>query len=202
MADAPTGQDEQASRPTAQVGTFSPFRYPVFRAIWIANLCSNLGASLQSVGAAWLMTDLTSSKQLIALVQSSATLPIMLFGVFAGAIADNFDRRRVMLAAQLGMLVTSAALAALTWAGLITPLLLLMFTITVGIGTSLNAPAWQASVRQQVDRKELPQAIALNSISFNIARSLGPAIGGALISFWSVALAFALLWWRPAPRQV
>lgn len=214
MADAPTGQDEQASRLTAQVGTFSPFRYPVFRAIWIANLCSNLGASLQSVGAAWLMTDLTSSKQLIALVQSSATLPIMLFGVFAGAIADNFDRRRVMLAAQLGMLVTSAALAALTWAGLITPLLLLMFTITVGIGTSLNAPAWQASVRQQVDRKELPQAIALNSISFNIARSLGPAIGGALISFWSVALAFAvnaasylalifvLLWWRPAPRQV
>ena len=214
MADAPTGQDNQEPSLNPQGGTFSPFRYPVFRAIWIANLCSNLGASLQSVGAAWLMTDLTESKQLIALVQSSATVPIMLFGMFAGAIADNFDRRRIMLAAQLGMLVTSAVLAVLTWIGVITPLLLLMFTITVGIGTSLNSPAWQASVRQQVDPKELPQAIALNSISFNIARSVGPALGGLLISLWSVALAFAvnavsylalifvLLWWRPEPRQV
>ena len=214
VAEASTGQNDQEPDLNPQGGTFSPFRYPVFRAIWIANLCSNLGASLQSVGAAWLMTDLTESKQLIALVQSSATLPIMLFGVFAGAIADNFDRRRIMLAAQLGMLVTSALLAVLTWVGLISPALLLMFTITVGIGTSLNSPAWQASVRQQVDPKELPQAIALNSISFNIARSVGPALGGVLISLFSVALAFAvnavsylalifvLLWWRPEPRQV
>jgi len=193
---------------------FSPFRYPVFRAIWIANLFSNLGATIQSVGAAWLMTDLTDSHQLIGLVQASATVPIMLFGLVAGAIADNFDRRRVMLAAQLGMLTTSALLAFLTYAGLISPILLLAFTLTVGIGTALNSPAWQASVRQQVDPAELPQAIALNSISFNIARSLGPALGGVLISIWDVSLAFAvnavsylalivvLLWWRPEPRKV
>lgn len=197
-----------------EAGTFSPFRYPVFRAIWIANLFSNLGATIQSVGAAWLMTDLTESNQLIGLVQASATVPIMLFGVFAGAIADNFDRRRVMLAAQVGMLVTSAVLATLTWIGLINPFLLLAFTLTVGIGTALNSPAWQASVRQQVDPRELPQAIALNSISFNIARSVGPALGGLLISLWSVSLAFAvnavsyialitvLLWWKPEPRKV
>lgn len=195
-------------------GTFSPFRYPIFRAIWIANLCSNLGASIQSVGAAWLMTELTTSNQLIGLVQASATIPIMLFGIIAGAIADNFDRRRVMLAAQLGMLTTSALLSTLTYAGWITPGLLLAFTLSVGIGTALNSPAWQASVRQQVKQTELPQAIALNSMSFNIARSVGPALGGLLISIWDVSLAFAvnavsylalilvLLWWRPDPRQI
>ena len=195
-------------------GTFSPFRYPVFRAIWIANLFSNLGATLQSVGAAWLMTELTPSHQLVALVQSSATVPIMLFGVFAGAIADNYDRRLVMLAAQVGMLLVSGALAALTYAGWISPFLLLAFTLTVGIGTALNSPAWQASVRQQVHPEQLPQAIALNSISFNIARSVGPALGGVLISIWDVSFAFlinaisyigligVLLWWRPPPRQV
>ena len=198
-----------ADGPIGPGGTFAPFRYPAFRAIWIANLFSNLGATLQSVAAAWLMTDLTTSHQLIGLVQSSATVPIMLFGVFAGAIADNFDRRRVMLAAQIGMLLVSAALAAMTWAGLITPYLLLGFTITVGIGTALNSPAWQASVRQQVGLRDLPQAIALNTISFNLARSVGPALGGLLISLWNVSLAFAvnaasyiamivvLLRWRP-----
>ena len=195
-------------------GTFSPFRYPVFRAIWIANLFSNLGSTLQSVGAAWLMTELTPSHQLVALVQASATVPIMLFGMFAGAIADNFDRRRVMLAAQAGMLSTSAVLATLTYLGWITPFLLLAFTLTVGVGTALNSPAWQASVRQQVDPREVPQAIALNSVSFNIARSIGPALGGLLISIWDVSFAFAinavsyagligvLLWWRPEPRKI
>ncbi|MAC60227.1 MAG: arabinose ABC transporter permease [Novosphingobium sp.] len=200
--------------PQPSGGTFSPFRYPIFRAIWIANLFSNLGSTLQSVGAAWLMTELTPSHQLVALVQASATVPIMLFGMFAGAIADNYDRRRVMLAAQVGMLTVSAALAALTYAGWISPFLLLAFTLTVGAGTALNSPAWQASVRQQVAPKEIPQAIALNSISFNIARSIGPALGGVLISLFDVSFAFAmnavsyigligvLLWWRPEARQI
>lgn len=216
MADAEQNNGGQASSLNGKTGgsAFSPFRYPVFRAIWIANLFSNLGATIQSVGAAWLMTDLTASNQLIGLVQSSATVPIMLFGMIAGAIADNFDRRRVMMAAQVGMLLTSSLLAALTYAGLITPFLLLAFTLTVGTGTALNSPAWQASVRQQVKSSELPQAIALNSISFNIARSVGPALGGVLISLWDVSLAFAvnavsyfalifvLLWWRPEPREL
>lgn len=195
-------------------GTFAPFRYPAFRAIWIANLFSNLGATIQAVAAAWLMTDLTESHQLIGLVQSSSTLPIMLVGMFAGAIADNYDRRRVMLAAQITMLVVSAALAAMTYAGLVTPYLLLAFTISVGVGTALNSPAWQASVRQQVGLRDLPQAIALNTISFNLARSVGPALGGLLISLWSVSLAFAvnaasyvamivvLLRWRPETPPV
>lgn len=200
--------------PPPAKGTFSPFRYPVFRAIWIANLFSNVGSTLQSVGAAWLMTELTPSHQLVALVQASVTMPIMLFGMFAGAIADNFDRRRVMLAAQVGMLTVSAVLATLSYAGWITPILLLAFTLSVGAGTALNSPAWQASVRQQVDPSEIPQAITLNSISFNIARSIGPALGGLLISIWNVSFAFGinaisyiglivvLIWWRPEPRKI
>ena len=169
----------------------APFRHPAFRAIWTANLFSNIGAMIQSVGAAWLMTELTRSHLLVALVQASATIPIMLLGLFAGAIADNYDRRLVMLAAQSGMLVVSAALAAMAWAGVIGPVSLLALTLAVGAGTALNAPAWQASVRLQVDPEDLPQAISLGALSFNMARSVGPALGGVLISLWSPTLAFA-----------
>ena len=110
----------------------APFRYPAFRAIWIANLASNMGSMIQSVAAAWLMTELTQSHLLIALVQAGATIPILLLGIFAGAIADNFDRRRVMLAAQTGMLLVSAALTLTTYLDAITPLSLLFFTLAVG----------------------------------------------------------------------
>jgi MFS family permease len=192
VADPDSPSEQQLSPAMQPGGTLAPFRYPAFRAIWIANLASNLGSTMQSVGAAWLMTSLTQSHLLIALVQASATIPIMLFGVFAGAIADNFDRRRVMLWSQAGMLVVSALLTLLAWMGSITPLSLLALTLALGIGTALNSPAWQASVRQQVGMRDLPQAIALNTISFNLARTVGPALGGLLISIWNVALAFAV----------
>jgi MFS family permease len=172
--------------------TLGPFRFPAFRAIWIANLFSNVGSMIQSVAAAWLMTELTDSHRLIALVQASTTLPILLFGVIAGAIADNFDRRRVMLTAQIGMLIASGVLALASYEGFVTPAILLVLTLAVGIGTALNSPAWQASVRAQVGREDLPQAISLNTIAFNLARSVGPALGGLLISLWDIGLAFAL----------
>ena len=190
-------------------GTLAPFRHQSFRMIWFANLSSALGATIQSVGAAWLMTSLTSSHMLIATVQVSTTIPIMLFGIFAGAIADNFERRRVMLAAQVGMFVAASLLATLTWAEVMTPALLLGLSLCIGTGTALNSPAWQASVRQQVGRRDLPQAISLNTIAFNLARSVGPALGGLLISLWSSSSAFlvnaicvmimiqVLLRWRP-----
>lgn len=189
--------------------TFAPFRYPAFRAIWTANLCSQLGSMIQSIAAAWLMTDLTRSHTLIAAVSASATLPILLFGVVAGAIADNFDRRRIMLAAQTAMLLCSALLALVTWLGQIGPWGLLAATLAVGTGTALNAPAWQASVRAQVGPRDLPQAISLNTIAVNLGRSVGPALGGLLVAAAGVAAAFAinalsfvalivvLLAWRP-----
>lgn len=207
------GEDDQATgwrkRALAPGGSLAPFRQPAFRAIWTANLFSAIGSSVQSVGAAWLMTDLTSSHRLVAMVQSSVTLPIMALGLFAGAIADNFDRRRVMLAAQIGMLVASAVLAVLTFEDLVGPASLLVLTLILGAGTALNSPAWQASVRTQVGAEDLPQAISLNTIAFNLARSIGPALGGLLISLANVAAAFALntvsflamIWvllrWRP-----
>lgn len=176
----------------APPSALAPFRYPAFRAIWIANLASNMGSMIQSVAAAWLMTELTQSHLLIALVQAGATIPILLLGIFAGAIADNFDRRRVMLAAQTGMLLVSAALTLTTYLDAITPLSLLFFTLAVGCGTALNGPAWQASVRLQVGPRDLPQAIALNTIAYNLARSVGPALGGLLISIVGTAAAFGL----------
>ena len=215
MAEIGDQKVSRLSRMMAPGGTLAPFNHPAFGAIWTANLFSAIGSSAQSVGAAWLMTELTRSHLLIAMVQASVTLPIMVFGVFAGAIADNFDRRRVMIAAQLGMLIASALLAVLTYEQLIGPLSLLAITFAVGIGTALNSPAWQASVRAQVGREDLPQAISLNTLAFNMARSLGPALGGLVISASGVAAAFALntvsfiamIWvlarWRPeAPAPV
>ena len=176
----------------APPSALAPFRYPAFRAIWIANLASNMGSMIQSVAAAWLMTEITNSHVLIALVQASATIPILLLAVFAGAIADNFDRRRVMLAAQTGMLIVSALLTLTTYLDAITPLSLLFFTLAVGCSTALNGPAWQASVRLQVGPRDLPQAIALNTIAYKLARSVGPALGGLLISIVGTAAAFGL----------
>jgi MFS family permease len=196
--------------------TLAPFRYPVYRAIWIAMLFSWFGTLIQSVGAAWQMVSLTKSHQLIALIQASNTLPITLFALFAGAIADSYDRRRVMLFAQVGMLTASVLLALFSWRGVITPTLLLSMTLATGIGTALNGPAWQASLRLQVPAKVLPQAVSLNGISFNLARSVGPAIGGLLISISGPALNYAVnalsyvgiiivLWrWKPgeiAPKR-
>jgi MFS family permease len=129
---------------------------------------------------------------MVALVQASVTLPIMLLSLLAGAAADSLDRRRLMIAAQSFMLVVSAALAACAWLGLITPWLLLLFTFLIGCGTAFNGPAWQASVGDMVPRAELPEAVALNSMSFNVARSLGPALGGAIVAALSAAGAFAV----------
>ena len=183
---------------------------PIFRAVWIASMASNFGGLVQAVGASWMMTSLAPSPQLVALVQASTSLPIMLFSLWAGAVADNLDRRAVMLCAQAFMLVTSIALTLCAWGGVLTPVLLLAFTFLIGCGTAINGPAWQASVGDMVPRAALPGAVALNSMGFNIARSVGPALGGAIVAAAGVAAAFAvnavsyvglivvLARWRPA----
>jgi MFS family permease len=164
----------------------------VFRAVWIASMASNFGGMIQAVGASWMMTSIAPSAEMVALVQASTTLPIMLLSLASGAIADNYDRRRVMLAAQIFMLGVSVALAACTWLGLITPWLLLLFTFLIGVGAAFHGPAWQASVGDMVPRSDLPGAVALNSMNFNIARSLGPAVGGAIVAAAGAAVAFAV----------
>ncbi len=178
--------------PQPRPSAFAPLRYRVFRAIWLATLASNFGGLIQAVGAAWMMTSLTASAQMVALVQAALTLPIMAFSLPSGAVADSFDRRRVMLAAQAVMVITSSALAAFAWAGLLTPWLLLGFTFLIGCGTALNNPSWQASVGDIVPRSDVPAAVALNSVGFNLTRSVGPAIGGAIVASAGAAAAFAV----------
>jgi MFS family permease len=170
----------------------SPFRHSIFRNVWIANLASQFGGLIQVVGASWLMLSIAESVEMVTLVQASTTLPIVLFALVAGAIADNFDRRSVMIAAQVFMLAVSIALAAFAWLDLITPWLLLTFTFLIGCGAAFNGPAWQASVADMVPRDDLPTAIAMNSMGFNVARSLGPAIGGVVVATAGAAAAFAL----------
>lgn len=172
-------------------GVAAPLRYPVFRRIWLASLLSNLGLMIQSVGAAWAMTQMTASADKVALVQTALMLPIMLIAMPAGAVADMYDRRIVSLASLAVSLIGATALTVLTWIGAVTPSVLLGFCFIVGSGMALFGPAWQSSVSEQVPQETLPSAVALNGISYNIARSFGPAIGGIVVATAGAVAAFA-----------
>jgi len=172
--------------------TLAPLRIPIFRRMWIASLGSNFGGLIQGVGAAWMMTSISESAAQVALVQASTTLPIMLFSLIAGAVVDSFDRRRLMLCAQVFMALVSVSLAVTAWKGLMTPWLLLMFTFLIGCGGAFNNPAWQASVGDIVPRNQVSSAVLLNSVSFNVTRSVGPAIGGAIVAAAGAATTFAV----------
>lgn len=186
-----------------------PLRHQTYRTIWFASIASNFGGLIQAVGAAWMMTALSSSENMIALVQASTSLPIMLFSLVSGALADSFDRRRIMISAQFLMLTASVMLTVFAWFGWLSPWLLLFFTFTIGCGTALNNPSWQASVGEMVPREDLPAAVTLNSVGFNITRSVGPAIGGVIVAVGGAAAAFlvntfsyftliyALVKWQP-----
>jgi predicted MFS family arabinose efflux permease len=172
-------------------GVAAPLRHPVFRRIWLASLLSNLGLLIQGVGAAWAMTQMTSSADKVALVQTALMLPIMLISMPAGAIADMYDRRIVALVSLSIALSGATALTVLAWLDLVTPQILLAFCFIVGSGMALFGPAWQSSVSEQVPAETLPSAVALNGISYNIARSFGPAIGGIVVAAAGAVAAFA-----------
>ncbi len=168
------------------------FQNQTFRSLWIAALASNFGGLVQAVGAAWLMTSLSESQGMVALVQGSVTLPIMVFSLLAGVFADNFDRRRVMLIAQAFMFGVSLMLTFMAFEGWLTPWSLLFFTFLIGCGTALHNPSWQATMGDIVSREELPTAVSLNSMGFNLMRSVGPAAGGAIVAVAGAAAAFAV----------
>ena len=172
-------------------GVFAPLRHAVFRRIWTASLLSNLGLLIMGVGAAWSMTQMTSSPDRVALVQTALMLPVALLSTVAGAVADMFDRRIVGLAALAIALGGSVCLTLLAWLGVLSPNLLLLLCFTVGSGMALFGPAWQASVSEQVPGEALPAAVALNGISYNIARSFGPAVGGIIVAAAGSVTAFA-----------
>lgn len=173
-------------------GVFAPLASPIFAAIWWASLVSNFGGMIQSVGASWMMTAISATPDMVAYVQTAATLPIMAFALIAGALADTIDRRLLMIGALSLMMAASAGLALLATFGGLGPWTLLAFTFLIGSGGALYAPAWQASVVDQTPREDFAAAVALNSLGFNLARAVGPAIGGLIVAAGGATAAFAI----------
>ncbi len=170
----------------------SPLRVPVFRALWIATIVSNVGTWMHDVGAGWLMTSLSPEPLMVALVQAATTLPMFLLALPGGALADIIDRRRLLIGAQGLSLIAAALLAAASFAGLTTPGLLLAFTAVIAAGAALSAPAFQAIVPELVPLPAVQQAVALNSLGINISRAIGPALGGLIIAAAGPGAVFAL----------
>lgn len=186
-----TGSVEGGAAPKA-AGPPAPLSIPEFRRVWAAFAISGFGTMVHNVGASWLMATIVDSSLWVALVQASATLPIMLFSLVAGALADGLDRRRIMLAAQLLMLSASAALAVLAYHSAATPVILLGLTFLIGCGTALHNPAWHATVGDIVPRETIPRAVSLNAVAFNVSRSVGPALGGAIVAVGGAFAAFVV----------
>jgi len=177
---------------SAAASPLAPFKNPVFRSLWFATLISNLGGLVQAVAAGWTMTTLTDSQAMVALVTASMSLPIVALSLFAGVLADNYDRRRIMLIAQIIMLIASIGLTLTTYLQWLDPWSLLIFTFLIGCGGALHNPSWQASVGDIVPREQVPSAVMANGMSFNMMRSIGPAFGGLIIVAAGAAAAFAM----------
>lgn len=189
---------------------WSPFSRRVFAVMWTAVLIGNIGTWMRDVGAGWLMTGLSPSATMVALVQVAGTLPVFLLALPAGALADLVNRRKLLIGVNLMLMAVALALGVVTQVGAMTPPLLVALLALGGIGSALLTPVMQSLTPLQVPRQELRAAIALSSMGMNVARAIGPALGGAIIAASSVAVTFyldaltylfviaALLWWKGA----
>lgn len=171
---------------------WAPLREPLFRSLWAASLISYIGTWMQNVGAGWLMTQLTLSPLMISLVQAAATLPVFIAILPAGALADLVDRRKFLIITQTWMVLASAALGIITLLHHITPWVLLLFTFLLGLGAVMNDPAWQAITPEIISPERHAPAVALNSVGYNVARAVGPAIGGFIVAAAGSGIAFLL----------
>ena len=198
---------------SAEPGAWAPLAEPTFRALWLAFLVGNIGTWVHDVAAAWLMAEQTGSAFMVAAVQAATTLPVVLFAIVAGTLADIVDRRKYLVAAQAWMCLCASSLALLAHFGTVTPWTLVAFTFALGTGAAMAMPAQQALTPTLVPRPMLGAAVALGSLSMNIARAIGPALGGLVMAWSGAAMAFAinaasflvlaivLLRWRPAPAS-
>jgi MFS family permease len=190
---------------------YAPLRHAAFRMLWVATLASNTGLWIQNTGAGWLMTSLAPSPVMVSLVQAASMLPVFLFALPGGVLADLLDRRLTLIAAQIWVVVAGLLLAGLAMMGWLGAWGLLALTFLIGAGTAVIFPAWAAAIPELVPRNDLVQAVALNGVGFNLARAFGPALGGvamaaagpgatfSLDALGFVALLWALLvWHRPA----
>jgi MFS family permease len=181
--------------------------------IWTATVASNIGTWMYSAAAGWLMTELSVDPLMVSLVQVATSLPMFLFALPAGALADIVDQRRLLISGEIAILIVSVVFAALVWLDRVTPIRLLLFAFLVQVGAALVAPAWQSIVPQLIPKKEeLPAAVAANSVGVNFSRAVGPGLGGVLTASLGIAAPFwvnafsnlgsigALLWW-PSPKR-
>lgn len=202
------------SAPAATPGAFAPLKRPVFAVLWVATVLGNTGSFMRDVASAWIVTDLSASPAAVATIQAAAMLPVFLLAMPAGVLSDILDRRRFLIAIQIGLACVSGALMLLSLTGLMTVSSLIALTFLGGIGAALMAPTWQSIVPELVPRSDLKSAVALNSLGINISRSIGPALGGVLLAAFGAAVTYgadvasyvfviaALVWWRrPATPQ-
>jgi MFS family permease len=206
--------DQPGARPAGLRASWSPFRQRVFTVLWVATVISNIGTWMQNAAAGWLMTSLDPDPRAVALVQAAMSLPMFLFSLPAGALADIVDRRRLLLVVQIVVTVAIMIFSLLASIGVVTPNILLAFIFVCGAAAVMIAPAWQAIVPQLVPREQLAPAIALNSVGVNISRAVGPALAGLIIAamglaapFWlnaasNLAVIAALVWWHSSSVRV
>jgi MFS family permease len=195
MAESESSLGVLAATPQPQprlASAWSPFREPLFRNLWLASVISYSGTWMQNIGTGWLMTSLTSSPMMIGLVQAAMSLPVFLVVLPAGALADMVDRRKLLIASQVWMMGAAAMLGVLTISHLVNPVLLLLFTFILGFGAVMNDPAWQAITPDVVSPQRFASAVALNSAGFNVARAIGPALGGIVIAVAGSGPAFLI----------
>jgi MFS family permease len=178
--------------PPVSTGAWHPLGIPLFRNLLIADLVSDIGTFMQTVGAAWLMTTLTSSTTYVALIQTASALPFFLLALPAGSIGDILDRRKLILCTEIWMFSVAAVLGAVTYSGRMTPRLLLLLTLGLSLGDAIESPTWRAIFPELVKKEDLQPALALNGIEFNLARATGPGLAGAIVAAAGVAFAFVL----------
>ncbi|MDX2081942.1 MAG: MFS transporter [Terrimicrobiaceae bacterium] len=169
-----------------------PLRIGIFRSLWIATIFSNVGTLMHGVGAAWLMTTMTDSPLMVGLVPAAVMLPTFLVGLWGGVLADLFSRRLILIVTQSAMMVTALAQGFLTLGGQMSPWMLVGLTFIIGTASSLNLPAWQSQIQDIVPREQVAAAVSLNSMSFNSARAVGPALGGLIVAAAGPASVFLL----------
>src|SRR5215471_17135538 len=205
----PKSVEGVAAEPPREGSSLTPFHHRAFAVLWVATVVSNIGTWMQNAAASWLMTSLDPDPFIVSLVQVATTLPLFIFSLPAGALADIIDRRRLLIVIQAVVTALVAAFALLVWSERVTPSLLLAFTFLAATTAALITPAWQSIVPQLVPRQHLQPAVALNSVGLNVSRAVGPALAGIIISAWGIAAPFwvnavttiaviaALIWWHP-----
>jgi MFS family permease len=196
--------------PPGSTSIWAPFHNRVFAVLWTATVISNIGAWLYSTASAWLMTSLNPAPIIVSLIQVAASLPLFIFAIPAGALADIVDKRRLLIGVECLISALAIIFAVLAWLHFVAPDTLLLFTFLLGVGNALESPPWQAIVPQLVPKRDLTPALAANGVGVNVSRAVGPALGGAMIAAWGIMAPFwinavanlgviaTLVWWRPA----